>query len=52
MANRIIKILNGGYLSASLYLIYDATLFDWKWWAVVIPTVYIAQLDKQQDNGN
>jgi len=51
MINRIIKIMNGGYLGCSLFLFYRSDLFDWRWWVVVIPTVLFAQLVKQQDNG-
>ena len=48
--NTLIKMAAGFYLGAAPGIFFDCTFTDWRWWALVIPTVIAFEFANQIEN--
>ena len=46
----LIKMAAGFYLGAAPGIFFDCTFTDWRWWALVIPTVIAFEFANQIEN--
>ena len=40
------NLIFGSWLGGAIYLFFGVSIFDWKWWIFVIPTMILSELTK------